>query len=98
MFEKFKEIYNELDFTNEDILNTGNEIIKKCEDKNIIISKTGDNEIIIYTKKDNGFYNLIIDEDNDISFIYIGYKIGDSKVEFFHEQKSFDFDYICSLI
>lgn len=49
------------------------EIIGECnkQGKNYILSKTGENEVLIYTCDDGNYKNIIIDSDGDIEFMYI---------------------------
>lgn len=48
-----------------------NELI--MQDKKVTkISLTGDKEVLIYTKNEESFKNLVIDEDGDVSYLYIG--------------------------
>lgn len=52
------------------------------------ISRTGENEILIYRKDKNGnLYNLIIDEDCDLAFIIIHSKASksDNRTKFYSE-------------
>lgn len=49
-------------------------IIDECDalgKSDIIVSKTGDSEILIYTFRDNGISNVLVDEDLDVSWIFI---------------------------
>ena len=74
-FETLKSVYLELEFDNICVfyvaVNLYNECLKLGID--IIISKTGDREILIYKKQnDGGITNLLIDEDGDVSYLYIG--------------------------
>lgn len=48
-------------------------IINECDrqNKKYTLSKTGDNEILIYTYIDGVYKNIIIDEDGDIEYLYI---------------------------
>lgn len=97
--DRFRDVYNDLKFNNLEILNTGFEILRRCIDKEFSINKTGEEEILIYTKdKEGRFYNLLIDEDNDISFLLIGIKPEEYKTEYFYSEKSFNYDYIVSLL
>ena len=48
-------------------------IINKL-DTDIKISRTGENEILIFRENEKCFYNILVDEDSDISFLFIGNK------------------------
>lgn len=39
--------------------------------KDIIVSRSGDGELLIFTKKDDYFYNILIDNDGLLEFIFI---------------------------
>lgn len=95
MKEELLYLCDELKFNNE-VLDIGFELLNRLKHKCITLSKTGDNEILIYTEKEGRFYNLLLDEDGDISFILIGIKIGEEKTEFF--TPPFNYDYIVSLL
>lgn len=53
-------------------------IFKECwkqNKTNIIVSRTSENELLIYTSSnENDFKNILIDEDGDVSFLEIGSK------------------------
>lgn len=46
--------------------------VYELRDEEVVLSRTGDNEILIYREVDGCFYNILIDEDADLSFMYIG--------------------------
>ncbi len=75
--QKIKEItlmYHSLRFENEAVLEICIDIITVCiqQDKiDIKISKTGENELLLYRENDSSFNNIIIDEDADIEFLHI---------------------------
>ncbi len=57
------------------IINVINGVLFECQNKgilnDIIVSKTGDYEVLIYTKYDGIYRNIIIDEDGDIEVLII---------------------------
>lgn len=75
--EKIKDlniIYSSLNYHNEAVLEIGIDIINHCflENKiDIKISKTGENELLIFREIDGEFNNIIIDEDADIEYLHI---------------------------
>ena len=68
------EIYKLLKYNNSVVLEIAYDILKACREQyknDIIVSRTGDNEILIY-RNDNGEYrNIVIDEDCDIFYFCI---------------------------
>lgn len=71
--ELYKQYFN-LGFTNGAVLEIGIEIIKYCISQkkfDIKISKTGDNEILIFRENLGLFNNIIIDADCDVEFLHI---------------------------
>ena len=63
-----------------------NDLIEECKSqgKNIILSKTGEGELLIYTKYDDVFNNLIIDEDGDVEFMQIPSNWRDTYNEYYY--------------
>lgn len=97
MKEQLLYLCNDLKFNN-NVLDIGFELLNRLKHKNITLSKTGNDEILIYSEKEGRFYNLLLDEDGDISFLLIGVHMKETKTEFFSSEKPIDYDYICSLI
>lgn len=64
----------------------------------IIISKTADFELLVYRKTHKGLYNLIIDEDGDVAFSFLGKKSGNWKTGFFESPTSIDIPKMAALI
>jgi len=67
-------VYQSLNCQNEAVLEIGIDIINNCilQDKiDIKISKTGENELLIFREYKGDFKNIIIDEDADIEFLHI---------------------------
>jgi hypothetical protein len=64
------------------------EIIKECrkQNKDYILSKTGENETLIYTYKEGVYRNIIIDDDFDIEYLYIPEDRSKSFNEYFSEK------------
>jgi hypothetical protein len=54
-------------------MNVLDEILNECklQNKNYILSKTGEDEILIYTFVDGTYRNIIIDDENGIEFLFI---------------------------
>lgn len=46
--------------------------VYELRDDEVILSRTGDDEILIFREVDGCFYNILIDEDNDLSYMFIG--------------------------
>lgn len=95
--EEFKKqlqiIIYDLKITNEDVLNVGILLIEECVKQNktnVIISKTGDDEILFYRYRNNCYYNIIIDEDADISFLLIP-KTAKTKTESYYFKDGLDY-------
>ena len=96
-----KDVYEDLNFKNENVIKTSFEIIQRCTLNfmtDIVISKTSQDEILIYRKDNDKFLNLLIDEDGDISFVRIGKKMEDKKIEFFSSEEKIDFNKIVSML
>ncbi len=87
-FEKFGEIYRickELDFSFESILVIAQDIIREVAKQgkfDVVISKTGEDELLIYRRNGEGFTNIILDSDADIQFINISGNRASTTCEF----------------
>lgn len=67
-------IFKELKFKKEAILEIASDILDEAfiqGKTDIKISKTGDNELLIYTFSDGNYKNILIDGDADIEYLYI---------------------------
>lgn len=67
-------VFKELNFKKEAILEISFDILNEAflqGKTDICISKTGDNELLIYTFSDGDYKNIIIDADADIEYLYI---------------------------
>lgn len=67
-------LYSKLGYENEAVLEIGSDIIKDSltlKKLDIKISRTGENEILIFRESEGVFNNIIIDEDADIEFLHI---------------------------
>jgi hypothetical protein len=71
--EKLEELKSLLDFEDNRPFMVAEKIINKL-DTDVKISRTGDNEILIFREHEKCFYNILVDEDSDISFMFIGDK------------------------
>ena len=71
--EKLEELKSLLDFEDNRPFMVAEKIINKL-DTDIKISRTGENEILIFRDHEKCFYNILVDEDSDISFLFIGNK------------------------
>lgn len=75
--QKIKELnvmYQSLGFQNESVLEIGIDIVNNCISQNktdIKISRTGENELLIFRERNGDFNNVIIDEDADIELLQI---------------------------
>ena len=73
--DKLLSIYYELGFNDGKVLSLAIEIFveytKKGRVEILHISKTGDNELLLYTVNEGNYSNIIIDEDADVEFLYV---------------------------
>ena len=72
--EEVQKIYSLLEYENLAVLEISADIIKDCLSQNkrdIKISRTGENEILIFSENNGTYNNIIIDEDGDIEFLHI---------------------------
>ena len=94
-------VYNELKINNIDAAISAFYILNICAQNkqfNVLVSKTTEKEILLYTRQKNKFRNLLIDEDGDIHYILIGSKLGEEDSAFFPKEKKFDYKHLASLI
>lgn len=80
------ETYNYLHYNNPIVLEIAFDIInelKKQGKNDFVISKTGDDEILIYRKINGEYRNLIIDEDCDVIYLNIPVDRRNSHNEFY---------------
>ncbi|MDI1353873.1 MAG: hypothetical protein PSX36_03070 [bacterium] len=100
-FIKVAQIYKELNLNNERILNTSIELLQSCAvlgKTNLNISKTSQEEILIYTSKNGNFNNVLIDEDGDISLLRVGDKKENKYTAFYSANEKIDFNSIVSFL
>jgi hypothetical protein len=100
-FRRIVKVYHELKFTNTDVILTAFNIIQYCLIKNIndvFISKTGNNELLLYRSKNGAFSNIVIDEDGDVSYIFIGDKPGTEISKYFPKSKGYDYAKLSSML
>jgi hypothetical protein len=100
-FIKIAQTYKELNFNNEKILNVSVELLQRCAllgKTNLNISKTSQEEILIYTSKNGKFNNILIDEDGDISLLRVGDKKEDKFTAFYSSNEKIDFSTIVSFL
>lgn len=100
-FIKISQIYKELNFDNEKILSVSAELLQRCAlvgKINLNISKTAQQEILIYTLKNSGFNNILIDEDGDISLLRIGDAKEDKFTAFYPLNDEMDLNTIVSFL
>ncbi len=100
-YNKIKLIYLDLNYKNPEVLETAFNILQSCILNNITdinVSKTGDKEILIYRNKNGEFSNLLIDEDGDVSFMFIGKNAGTERTYFFPKSQGFDYTQFTSLL
>lgn len=100
-FDQIRKIYFELDMKNPQVAVIAFNIIQSCVLENIsdvVISKTGDKELLLYRNKQGAFSNLLIDEDGDVSYMFIGKRSGEEKTEFFPNENSFDYTKFAALL
>jgi len=97
---RFNTLYDELGFDNQSVIILGASLIEECirQDKDITISKTTDNEILIYTDHDGSFDNLIIDHDGDIEYICIPKNRTMVYNEYFRNDGGIDIEELVSMI
>ena len=74
-----EELKTLLDFPDNKPYEVANEILNLLEgNEGIVLSRTGDNEILIYRAHNKNYYNILIDEDSDVSYLFIGDKREDT--------------------
>jgi len=81
-------LYAKLGYQNEAVLEIGSHIIRDClwqKKLDIKISRTGENEILIFRETEGTFNNLIIDEEGDIEYLHIPV----NRAETYNEHYSF---------
>lgn len=84
--EELLSIYSTIGFQNEAIIEIATDVIRDClnqDKKDIKISRTGENELLIYREIDGVFNNIIIDEDADIEFLHIPINRADTYNEYY---------------
>jgi hypothetical protein len=94
-------VCKELNFDNIKSIVAAFKIINICISNkkfDISVSKSSEDEILIFSKKNNQFHNVLIDNDGDIQFILIGNKIGDEKYSVFSSDENIDFAKIAALL
>ena len=100
--EKATQYFNELNFLNESILDNIKEILAYLFDKgvlDIIVSKTGDEEILLSRSTKEYFNNLIFDEYCNIEHLFINnIDRRNTYGQVFHQSKGFDFEKIANLL
>jgi len=67
-------IYNQLGYTNTVVKDIAHDILNAFVNSgktNLIVSKTADNEMLIYTNIDGEFRNIIIDENADVEYLFV---------------------------
>jgi hypothetical protein len=72
--DKFLEIYNLLNYDNTEVLQFGYDLIDACILKGkieIIVSQTGENEILIFTDIEYLYRNIVINNEGFIGYMYI---------------------------
>ena len=81
-------LYAKLGYQNEAVLEIGSHIIRDSllqKKTDIKISRTGENEILIFRETEGAFNNLIIDEEGDIEYLHIPV----NRAETYNEHYSF---------
>lgn len=72
--DALNKMYSLLGFKKDAILEIGSDIIQdslKQDKLDIKVSRTGDNELLIFRENSGAFNNILIDSDGDIEFIHI---------------------------
>ena len=94
---KLIEMLDLLEFKDESLRNICfkmNEAISKLG-ISYVISRTGDDELLFFTEKDKSFYNILIDDDGDIAYMYIPNKREETDVKYYErDSKEFNYDEI----
>lgn len=72
MIDELEKLKQVLDFDDNTPFELAERIIKKLDGIDIKISRTGDDEILIFRELNGSFYNILVDEDCDISYLFIG--------------------------
>jgi hypothetical protein len=100
-FSEVNRVYSELNFNNKEVYTISFNIIQElAKNKNfdVKISKSSENEILFYSESDGRFKNLLIDNDGDIQYIFVGKKIGEEKSQLFSADELKDYSVIASLV
>lgn len=90
---EFIEVYNKLGYTNKAVLQLREDILRESYKQNkrdIVISKTGEGELLIYRVVNDEYRNIIIDEDADIEYMNIPANREDTINEYFPFKNSKD--------
>jgi hypothetical protein len=94
-------VYCELKFDNPQGVISAFNILNICAQNkkfNISVSKSNENEILIYSQIGGVYNNLLIDNDGDIQYIKIGRKLGEEDSRVFPQNENLNYSYISSLI
>lgn len=100
-FVEIKAVYQDLKLKDPSVFLTAFNIVQLCVIQNItdvVVSKTTDSEILLYRKKGNEFSNVVIDEDGDVSHLYIGTKSGKEKSQYFPKSRGLNLTAIAALL
>jgi hypothetical protein len=84
--EALVQIRSELDGFNNDVLKFTLDIISSfviSNDGELVVSKTSENEILLYTSENNSYKNILIDDDGDMQFMFIASNRNESFNEYF---------------
>jgi hypothetical protein len=87
------QLYTQLGYQNEAVLQIGSDIIKDSllqKKLDIKISRTGENEILIFRETEGTFNNIIIDEDADIEYLHIPVNRSETYNEHYSFVDNFD--------
>jgi hypothetical protein len=91
--EDLYQLYTKLGYQNEAVLEIGSDIIKDSllqKKLDIKISRTGENEILIFRETEGTFNNIIIDEDADIEYLHIPLNRSETYNEHYSFVDNFD--------
>jgi hypothetical protein len=72
--DELVEVYKKLGYKDDRAFRIAEDILAECFRQgkgDVIISRTGENELLIYRKMDGEYRNIIVDEDGDIEHLHI---------------------------
>lgn len=93
-------VYKSVGFKDPSIISIACELIRHSiaqSKTEIIVTRSDDDEILIYRILENEYSNLLIDDEGDIKFIYVGSNLGRARSQVFYKEDGFNFQDIVKL-